>query len=110
MKDITEKDVFRALTYLAETDQEYAHAKAGVEASKHKAKTVYCMEYMAIKEGTVKDREAYAQVSQAYQDAHHEYTDAIYGYELLATRRKRAELTKEFWQSLNKARLQGSIV
>ena len=109
MDNLTEHDVYKALTYLGETDVEFARAKASIEWSAHQAKTVYSMELLASDQATVEGRKAGAQASETYQDAMQRVREAVYDYQLLSAKRKRAELTIDVWRSLNAARGRGVV-
>ena len=109
MDNLTEKDVYRCLMYLGETDKEIARAKADVEFQKHKVKIVLSESYLEKSNGSVRDREAAGMVSSEYGEAVRIYRDSIYTLELVRARRMQCELTIECWRSINSARSKGII-
>ena len=95
-----ENSVSKALTYLAETDEPYAVAAAAVKAQEHMLKTIKALGFLQAT-GTVGEREARAYVSDEYRDAVNTYQNMVATKEILANKRKRAELTIEVWRSTN---------
>ena len=109
MSELTYARVERALTYLAETDELFAKAKADVERSKHKAKAVFAAMF-ARNMGTVKERECEAEMHPQYQEALEDHFKAVEEYEFLRNKRNLEELVIEVWRSVNSARNKGQIV
>ena len=107
MKELpNEDDVAKALTYLADTDIEYATNVARVKALDYQIKTIKALVFLD-KEGSVADRTAKSESSQAYRAFVKDYETAVYDKEVVAAKRKRAELTIEVWRSLNSNRRAG---
>lgn len=104
---IDEKTAEKALNYLAETDEPAAKAKSLMLALEKQEKTVLAVSYMNSQGRSVQDREYEARKSIEYLDWQEKYKDAVYEHELYRNKRSRAELTIEFWRSLNANRRQG---
>ena len=102
----TEEIVGKALTYLADTDADYAEALSAVNAIEHQLKVLKAQEFLNAS-GTVAEREAVALTSEGYRQALDDLSEAVTTRDLLATRRKRAELTVDVWRSLNANRRMG---
>ena len=100
--------VERALKYMADTDEEAAKAKALVKALEHSFKTIVATEFMKAT-GAQGEREKIAHASPAYREHNEKYQNAVADYELLANKRKRAELTIEVWRSLNANQRRGNV-
>ena len=90
---ISEDKVEKALHYLGETEEEYAHARASIKANEHLLKAVEAGEYLSMEKGTQEYRKAAARSSQAFLDAIENLKNAEYDYTILAARRERAKLT-----------------
>jgi len=103
---ITEQQVEKAIHYLADTDEPCARAKALVKALEHGFKTVAASEFVSF-DGPQGERQQRAYASQAYKDHTSKYEEAITDYEIMANKRKRAELTIDVWRSINANRRQG---
>ena len=103
-----ENSVSKALTYLAETDEPYAVAAAAVKAQEHVLKMAKALEYLEA-EGPVAQRDAIALASDEYRGAVNNYENVVATKEIMANKRKRAELTIEVWRSLNAAHRRGNV-
>ena len=110
MDKITENSVYQALNYMGETDETYARSRANMEWLKHQSKVVYSMAAMESSETTVKGRECDAETSKAYQEAMRKWTDSIYDYHLIASKRKRAETTIDLFRTLSATRRTGVVL
>jgi|TARA_R100001086_G_scaffold242819_1_gene170965 flagellar biosynthesis chaperone FliJ len=96
----TEKDVEKALHYVASTDETHAKEIAHVKALEHQVKTIKALAYLDA-DGTVGERTATADSSQVYQAWINTYENAIATSETTKAKRKRAELTIDVWRSIN---------
>lgn len=101
-------DPEKALDYLASTDEAYARAKAMVKFLEHKRKTIKATLYLDAK-GTINERESYAYKHEEMIKFLDEYQDAVYDEQILASKRKRAELTIEVWRSKNANQRKGNV-
>lgn len=106
--NISEDRLQKALTYLAETDQPSAEARARVKALEQRRKTVKGLAFLG-SSGTMAEKEAKAYASQEYQDIVNEYENAVADAELYANKRKTEELIIEVWRSINAGRRKGNI-
>lgn len=106
---VSEKQVEKALTYLAETDESCAKAKARMKASEQLRKTAKATAFLKA-EGSqgVREQEAYASLD--FTESINEIYNATVDFETLSNKRLRAQLTIEVWRSLNSARKKGNIV
>lgn len=98
-----------ALERLANTDETFAARKADMERYKHKAKAVFSAIFLR-SEGTVRERECIAEMSETYQNALSEWFTAIEAFEKMRNERDHEERVIEVWRSLNSARNKGQIV
>lgn len=105
---ISEDRLQKALTYLAETDQPSAEARAMVKALEQRRKTVKGLAFLGAS-GTMAEKEAKAYASQEYQDIVNDYENAVADAELYANKRKTEELIIEVWRSINAGRRKGNI-
>jgi len=103
---IDEKHAEKALHYLAETDEAYAEAKTKAKGLEYRLKTAKAAAFLEA-DGTVAEREALALNDLGYREMLDEFEDAMLDMEIYQAKRKRAELTIEFWRSLNANRRQG---
>lgn len=106
--NISDDRLQKALTYLAQTDEEAANAKASMKALEQKRKTIKGLAFIEAS-GTVGEREAKAYASQEYQDIVEQYENAVADAELYANKRKTEELIIEVWRSSNANRRRGNI-
>jgi hypothetical protein len=103
---ITEDRLQKALTYLAETDEELAQLKANVERAEYLKKRVRSAMFLSAS-GPVEERKAKAEVSQEVENIEHDYTRALVAYEHIAAKRKTEALIVDVWRSINANRRQG---
>lgn len=103
---ITEDRLQKALTYLAETDEEVAELKGNVERQEYFKKRVRAAEFLSAS-GPVEERKAKAEVSKDVEDIEHDYTRALVAYEHIAAKRKTEALIVDVWRSMNANRRQG---
>jgi len=99
----------RALTYLAETDEKCAKAKAYLSGLEEQTKTIFGMEYLQVS-GPVEERKAKAYVSKPYQDHLAKIVEATTDYEIMRNKRLTEELIVDVWRSINAARRTGNII
>ena len=105
---ITSDRLQKALTYLAETDESCAEAKAQVERCAYTCKHARALEFQ-IAEGSIEARKAAAEVSAAVQKAEDQRIAAIIAYEKLKAKRETEALIVDVWRSLNASRRAGNI-
>ena len=105
---ITEQQVQKAIDYLTKTDEPCAKAKARMKVSEQLRKTSEATAFLkATGSGVVRKQEAYA--SQEFIEATNEIYNATMDFEIMANKRKRAELTIDVWRSLNANQRRGNI-
>ena len=110
MSDLPDAErVGKAINYLANTDEEYGQHCAAVSAMDHKVKTLKAMEYLKTS-GTVGERQAIVDSSQAYKDWAEEMENITADKEIMRARRATASLLIELWRSVNAARSKGQIL
>lgn len=103
-----EKQIEKALMYLAESEEAYARAIAKREAAEAAAKVAREVGFLEA-EGTVAERAARAVTAPAYALALSEIETAVFDAELLKAKRQRALVTLEVWRSLNSNRRAGIV-
>ena len=97
-----------AMTYLAQTDIEFAEAKAAAELGEIRRKR--CRSRILLTTvGTVVERQAQAEVHQDVIDADMGWIKDYTRCETLKAKRQRAELVVEVWRSLNASMRRGNI-
>jgi hypothetical protein len=104
----TEDRVKKALTYLAETDEEHAHAKALVKGLEQSRKTVKSIAFLQAT-GTMAEKEAVAYKSQEYQAVVAKYENAVADEAILHNKRTTNALIVDVWRSENANRRTGNI-
>lgn len=110
MSDITNDRMFKALSYLATTDEEAALAKVEVMRCEHRCKLVRAQEFInAAGVGSVEARKCVAEVAPATREADDMMLKAMGAYEYLKAKRSTEERVIEAWRSLNSNRRQGMI-
>lgn len=105
---INEKRIEKGMTFLAESDERAAEAKADVERSEFKAKTVKATVFLHMT-GTVAEREAQALTANETQDAYRAHFQAIRDYQAIANKRELERLVVEVWRSENANRRVGNV-
>ena len=101
-------DPHKYLTYLAETDEAYAQARAAVKAAEYTLKVVKAKEYLA-HTGTQAEREQVAYASDEYQAVLNNLADVTKEAETMGAKRKTAELAIEVFRSLNANQRRGNV-
>jgi len=96
-----------ALTYLAETDEDCAKAKAHMKGLEYKIKRVLAQQTLQATAKTAGERKCVAEASEAYQAITEGYESAVLDYELLATKRATQLARFEWARSMNANKRQG---
>ncbi len=107
---ITIERLEKSLTYLSDTDEDAARAKAymfGVEDQKH---TVLGIRFLESDHKTVEKKKAEAYTSLDYERWREKRIAATVDYEILRNKRTTETLIIEVWRSLNAARTKGVII
>ena len=103
---ISENQVEKAMNYLAETDEDYGKSVGLVKGLEHYLKTVKSQVFLN-SSGTVAEREAKSYASKDYREKILEHQNAVTDKEIMAAKRKRAELTVDVWRTQQANRRQG---
>ncbi len=103
------KQAEKALTYLAESEDDYASLKASHQAEKERIRIIEAQQIMESSESSQTGKQTEARASQAYQDAVEDWRIAIEAFELVNAKRKRAEILIEMFRSVNSALKRGNI-
>ena len=107
---ISDERLQKALTYLAETDELAAKAKALVASLEAKKKTVVALAFSAAAgKGGIGEREHLAHASQEYLDWTEDYENAVVEYETFRNKRRTEESIVEVWRSMNANRRVGNV-
>jgi len=104
---ISEDRLQKALTYLAETDEEVAQLKGNMERGEYLKKRTRAAEFLSAEGKSVEERKAKAEISKDVEDIEHDYTRALVAYEHVAAKRKTEALIVDVWRSVNASRRQG---
>ncbi len=100
---ITQEKVEKVLTYMAETDEQYASAKARAESIKYRLKVQEAVAFQ-LSVGSVAERGAAAKTSKEYLDLLHDLDGAVLDRETIGTKRETGKLIIEVWRSEFSAR------
>lgn len=103
-----EKQVEKALNYLAESEEAYARAVGRKERVDAELKVARDSAFLGA-DGTVAERQATAGTCVAYLQALAVVEEAYVDVELLKAKRQRALVTLEVWRSLNSNRRAGIV-
>ena len=104
---VTDKRVEQAMTYLAETDEDAAKAKAKAKSLEQFGKTVKAFGFLEAS-GTVAEREAKSLTTEEYKKYLRAYEDAVMESEKYANKRASEAGIREVWRSLQANRRQGT--
>ena len=92
-----------AMGFLADTDDEYAEAKANVERSEILRKRARARCFL-LADGSVEQRKATTETAADVANADDSYVSAVEVFEKLRAKRERAELVIDVWRSLEASR------
>lgn len=104
-----ERDVANALQYLAETDEEYAKAKAWAKEVEKREKVILAVGFESCPKKGAEIGKQYSFTTPEYREWIKENHDANYDAYIIAAKRRRAEYVIEVWRSINANRRQGNI-
>ena len=104
---VSDKRVEQAMTYLAETDEDAAKAKAKAKSLEQFGKTVKAYGFLEAS-GTVAEREAKSLTTEEYKKYLRAYEDAVMESEKYANKRASEAGIREVWRSLQANRRQGT--
>ena len=104
MRDIvSEERLEAALTYLSDTDEAFAEAKAAVERTHILTKRARARCYL-LTSGTVAERQAQTETAGDVTVADDAYCEAVKAFETLKAQRERADIVVGVWRSLEASR------
>lgn len=106
MSTVTQERMEAALTFLGETDDAYAEAKANLARAEILAKRARSR-IILTSEGSVEVKKAQAETHPEVGQADDELVEAITVYEKLRARRQRAEVTIDVFRTLEASRRRG---
>lgn len=95
-----------ALNYLATTDESYGELVGRCKALEYRLKVAKAQAFLEAV-GTMAEKEAVALCSVDYRQMLEKFENDVVDKEIIAAKRKRAELTVDVWRSLNANRRQG---
>ncbi len=104
---ISTNEVDEAFHFLNDTIEEFARAKSYLDGMLKQEKTLLSQELIDSGRKTLGMKEAEARTSHTYRKWIKQYTDAVYDYELIRTKRRHAEMVWERWRSEFSAQKQG---
>lgn len=105
---ITTERLQRALTFIAETDEQAATLKTDVERLHYRVKQIKAAIFVH-ENGSVAMRQAVAEGHTHTETAVAEYLDAYQKSEALQNKRKTEALVIDVWRSLNASKRLGNI-
>jgi hypothetical protein len=97
-----------ALQLLVDTDEICGRLKGSCDALEYQIKVMEATGYLEAS-GTQDERKSRARTTEAYIALTRDYGSARIDYEIIAAKRKTAELTIEVWRSVNANRRRGNI-
>lgn len=100
--------ISEALEYLAGTDETYGWQRGHVAGLEYRIKSIEATGYLN-SDGTQEQRKAMARTDQAYLEMINEYENAKIDLEVIAAKRKTAELHIEVWRTQQANKRQGNI-
>jgi len=103
-----QKNVERALLYLADTDEEYGRLKGQVIGLEKNEKIIFGAEYLEAT-GSVDERKGIAHNSIAYREWLSIYEDAVADLQILTARRNTKMAFIEAWRSIYSGRKRGNV-
>lgn len=105
---ISEERLSKALTYMAQTDEQAAELKGGVARAEYLCKLARARAFI-LAEGSVDLRKALAEKTETVMEAEETLADAIVAFEKIKAKRATEELIVEVWRSVNANRRQGNV-
>lgn len=105
---ISDSRLEKALTFLAQSDQEAAELLTNVSRMEYKAKAVKEAVFLHSDGKTVREREAKAEASDEYQKGVQDYLEALEASNAVRNKRRTEELVVDVWRTLQANRRQGS--
>ncbi len=105
---VSEDRLEKALSYLAQTDEACAEAKAHVLRTEHLAKVAEALAFKAT-EGPVELRKQIARLAGPSREAWEAHFQAVVAYETLRAKREKEVLVIETWRSLNANQRKGNV-
>lgn len=103
---LTDDKMDAAFSYLVDTDDQIARAKANMEKTKRAAQRLESLVILS-EEGPAHLRKAAAESSSLVKARWDEYHDAVYQYEYLKEKRGTEERRIEVWRTWYSAKKQG---
>ena len=100
----------KALTYLVETDEACAKAKALMVGLEEQKRTVISIAMLASSEKSAAMKEVQARVSSEYIQWAGDYQRSVYEYETMRNKRITEALCIDAWRSCNANKKKGNIV
>lgn len=105
---VSSERLSQALTYLAQTDEEFADANVEMQRREYAADKALKRVFLE-SDGNNEVRKAKAIISEDYDKMMEGYFEAAAEFENMKAKRKTEELIVEVWRSLNANRRQGTI-
>ena len=108
---VTEQQVEKALTFLADTDGEFANWRGQMLRTEHLFDVAKALAFKHLKgEGLgVEESRQLAITTEAVQKAHEDYVKCVVAWENLRARRKRAEITIDLYRTAEASRRKGTL-
>ena len=106
---ISDSRMEKALTYLVDTDEPCARAKALMIGLEEQKRTVISIAMLASNEKSAAMKEVDARVSQDYIQWAGDYQNSVYSYETMRNKRITEALCIEAWRSCNSNKKKGNI-
>lgn len=103
---ITTERMEKALTYLAQTDEQFAYHKTHVAKTEYKAKQIKSAMFTRLS-GTVAERQALAESSPEYQEAMESHFEALTVFEHMKNKRATEAIVIDTWRTIASAKKVG---
>jgi len=96
---ISDSQAEQALNYLAETDEEFAHAKQQVEARERYVELLKAQAFLEA-EGNIETRKATARVTDEVKQAQRDYLHSLEKYETIRAKRDTSQTSIWVWKAV----------
>lgn len=106
---ITNENMEKALTYLAESEEEYANLRASKDLEGKRLEITLSSGIIDSNSTTQAGKKVDAQNSRDYKETVEQYQDLLEAFYLIDAKRKRAEILIDTWRTLEASRRRGTI-
>jgi len=106
---LNDKEVERAIRYLASSAEDYSIARARMKHLEHHRKSVRASEFLRASGSSAAERAEMAEASTAYNEVVSDYKDAVAEFTLIDAKRHAADTWVDVWKVQEYAKRRGNI-